>query len=210
MQRREFAKNLLFGTGAVCTLGLQNARAALHPRSKSALYAVLARVEGTADNERWLRIERCQGDGCATPRQVRVNIEALGFPSSFRGMAIDAMFDTREGLRPFRVASFQPGQASPISKPLGFDADSAGLAGFRAELAGAAPGEMVLTSAALLSASRPTLAPGRYLLALGAGEHPINIEALPVPRQAGMPIVDASGRELPFAYLGFSVQPLAG
>ena len=210
MQRREFARTLLLGTGAACSFSLPSAFAARSTTVKLPLRAVLAKAEGAVDNPRWRRIEDCGGDVCVASRRVRVAIDALGFPSSFRPLVVDAMFDTREGIKPFRVATFQPGQLSPASKPFSFDVDSAGLAGFRAELCGLTQGEVTIAGSALLSASRPVLAAGRYLLALSDLEDRIEVGAFSVPNQAGIPLVNANGHEPLFAYLSFSVQPLVG
>lgn len=208
MQRRDFVRTALFGSGAVCSLALPSAYAALNRDERSPLRTSVARLETRDGSSRWRSLEHCSSDTCSAAQRVRVAIDALGFPAVFRGLAIDAMFDTQAGLRPFRIASHQPASLSPISKPFSFEADSASLAGFRAEHADTDPGSMAVAGSALLGSSRPVLAGGRYLLVISR-ELPLpDIESLAVPLHTADPIVGADGNAAGFGWLTFSVHPL--
>lgn len=206
MQRREFARTLLLGTGAACSLSFPAAYAAINAGPRAALRTVLARAEVATSGQRWRPIELCSSGACPAPLRVRVAIDSLGIPGSFRALVVDAMFATRDGLKPFRVATFQPGAVSPASKPFAFEVDAAGLAGFRIEHANADPGNASVAASALLGALRPTLDAGRYLLAMSDTGVP-DLGALPVPPEANQPVVLSTGDNLPFAWLAFSVQP---
>lgn len=207
MQRRDFARTLLLGTGAACSLSLPTAYAALDSGARTCLHAVLARADMAAGGMRWRPIEDCASGTCPAPRRVRVAIDSLGFPGSFRPLVIDAMFATRDGLRPFRVATFQPDAVSPLSKPFAFEADAAGLAGFRIEHASTVPGAVRIAGSALLGARRPVLDAGRYLLAMSDTVHAPDVSALDVPLDSAQSLFAASGDDAPLAWLAFSVTP---
>jgi hypothetical protein len=206
MQRRDFVRTALIGGGAALTLALPAASAALSPRVDRSLRSRLARLDTDAGVSRWRPLEHCSSEACAAPERVRFTIDALGFPSAFRAVAIDAMFATPEGLHPFRMASHQPDSLSPTSKPFSFEVDSATLAGFRCEHRGTAPGAVEITSSALLGHRRPVLAAGRYLLVVSDQEHAIDIESLPEP-MASAPS-HAAENAADFAWLAFSVHRL--
>ncbi|HMM66070.1 MAG TPA: hypothetical protein PKC03_03925 [Dokdonella sp.] len=207
MQRRDFARALLLGTGAACSLSLPTAYAALNGGSRTRLHAVLGRADATAGGPRWRAIEDCASGACPAAQRLRVAIDSLGFPVRFRPLVIDAMFATRDGLKPFRVATYQPGAISPVSKPFAFEVDAAGLAGFRVELAGTVPGDARITGSALLGASRPVLDAGRYLLAMGDTGHAPDLGMLQVPLDAAQSPFDAAAGDAPLAWLAFSVTP---
>lgn len=208
MQRREFARTLLIGTGAACSLALPAAHAALNAAGKrSRLHAVLARAEGVDGGLRWRPIEQCTSVACAASQRVRVVIDSLAFPLTFRPLVIDAMLATRDGLKPFRVATYQPGAVSPVSKPFAFEVDTSGLAGFRVEHANAMRGDVSVAGSALLGTKRPVLAAGRYLMLMGDTEHAPDVDILPVPAEAARPVADAPADALAFAWLAFSVMP---
>ena len=208
MQRRDFVRTALFGTGALCSLALPSANAALRSEGQRELRVALARCESRNGASRWRALDQCSSGECTTPQRVRIAIDALGFPSTFGGFAIDAMFDTQAGLRPFRIASHQPASLSPTSKPFSFEADSAGLAGFRAEHAERVAGAITVGSASLLGPSRPVLDAGRYLLMMTRDSRAQDLEALVVPDSSTHPIVAANGEETRFGWLTFTVHPL--
>lgn len=208
MQRREFARSLILGTGAVCTLTLPGMASATHVEDPS-VSAVLARLEGPEGQLVWRNIEHCSSSACTAPRRVRLAIEALEFPVSLGSVAIDAMFATQGGLRPFRVAVFQPGTVSPVSKPFSFEVGNAGLAGFRIEHTASNNGRTAFAASALLGAARPVLAEGRYVLALAGNGSSIDLRTLDVPHQPNQPLLLRSGATPAFAYLAFAVQALA-
>ncbi|MEO8458954.1 MAG: hypothetical protein ABI451_00355 [Dokdonella sp.] len=139
---------------------------------------------------------------------MRITIDALGFPDMFRSVAIDAMFATHHGLKPVRIATFQRGAVSPVSKPFAFEVDGAGLAGFRAEHAGSDADVVAIASSALLASARPTLTPGRYLLALTTASNGIDIDSIGVAADPAASVVDKTGNAPAFAWLSFSVHPL--
>jgi hypothetical protein len=207
MQRREFARTLLLGTGAACSLVLPTAHAALNAGKRRHLHAVLARAEQAGGGLRWRPIEQCTSAACAASQRVRVVIDSLGFPASFRPLVIDAMLATHAGLKPFRIATYQPGAVSPLSKPFAFEVDTSGLAGFRVEHANALGGEVSIAGSALLGARRPALAAGRYLMVMGDAEHAPDVGVLPVPAEAARSVADAPADALAFAWLAFSVTP---
>lgn len=208
MQRRDFVRSALFGTGAACSLVLPSAYAALGTGAKNPLRTELARLEQQGGIARWRSIKHCASDACLAPRRVRITIDALAFPADFGALSIDAMFDTSAGVKPFRVASHQPQSLSPSSKPFSFEADSAGLAGFRTEYADAASGSSMVCASPLLGASRPVLAAGRYLLVVARDADMPDIESLS-PRSEGADSIAARhGVEMNAAWLSFSVRPL--
>ncbi|MBL0163785.1 MAG: hypothetical protein IPP82_09150 [Xanthomonadales bacterium] len=210
MQRRDFVRTALFGTGAACSLALPSAYAALSRSAAPLLHTSLARLEGSDATQHWRSLDQCSGDACAPPQRVRLRIDAIGFPSEFGALAIDAMFATDEGLRPYRIASHQPDSISPSSKPFSFEVDSATLAGFRAELAGTTSGSLAIASSALLGRVRPVLAQGRYVLALSAHGQSVRFDSIDVPADPGHELRDRSGGECDFAWLTFSVDSQIG
>ena len=136
-QRRDFVRNSLFGTGAALAFALPYGRAVLNARtrfdSESELRSMLARVESSAAHQSWRLLDQCADDTCAAASRVRIVIDSLNFPQTFRALRIDAMFATVAGIKAFRIASFQPGAVSPASKPFAFEVGAAGLVGFRSE-----------------------------------------------------------------------------
>lgn len=210
MQRRDFVRTALLGTGAVCSLALPSAYAALNTHSQKPLRTALARLETRDRVSRWRSLDRCSSEACSAPQRVRVAIDALAFPTHFGALSIDAMFDTHAGVKPFRVASHQPDSLSPSSKPFAFEADSAGLAGFRVEHAAVSTGSSSVCASSLLGATRPVLAAGRYLLVISRDEGMPEFESIGAPESAAHPIVDAGGNDPHFAWLTFSVQPQIG
>ena len=208
MQRRDFVRTALFGTGAVCSLALPSAYAALQNDSRSTLRIALARLETRDGVSRWRALEHCSSGACGAAQPMRIAVDALAFPTEFGGLAIDAMFDTHAGLRAFRIASHQPASLSPTSKPFSFEADSAGLAGFRVEHAGPEGGPMTASGVPLLGPSRPLLDAGRYLLVVASDLRAPDFEALAVPQHVGYPLIDADSGNTRFGWLTFSVHPL--
>ena len=210
MQRRDFVRTALFGTGAACSLALPSAYAACSSDMRNPLHMRLARASTRDGFAQWRSIERCGSEVCAAPQSVRITVDALAFPVDFGALSIEAMFATNAGLRPFRIAGHQPGSLSPSSKPFSFEADSAALAGFRAEHVEASTGSSGVCASALLGAARPVLAVGRYLLVVSNVSDSPDIESLPVPSHAAESIVTGHGGDAHFAWLAFSVQPLTG
>jgi hypothetical protein len=208
MQRRDFVRTALLGTGAACSLALPSAYAAIGNAGKYPLRTELARLEEQGGTARWRSIERCASDACTAPQRVRISIEALAFPVGFGVLSIDAMFDTSAGVKPFRVASHQPQSLSPSSKPFSFEADSAGLAGFRAEHVDATSGSTRVCASPLLGASRPVLAVGRYLLVVANDAGVPDIESLSTPSADSDLIAMRNGVEMDAAWLSFSVRAL--
>ncbi len=207
MQRREFARTLLIGTGAACSLALPTAHAALNAGKRPRLHAVLARAAEAGNGQRWRPIEQCTSVACAASQRVRIVIDSLGFPATFRPLVIDAMLATRDGLKPFRIATYQPHTVSPISKPFAFEVDTSGLAGFRVEHANVMPGDVSVAGSALLGAMRPILAAGRYLMVMGDADQAPDVAVLPVPLDAAQPIAETTTDAQAFAWLAFSVKP---
>ena len=210
MQRRDFVRTALLGAGAVCSLALPSAYAALNADSGKSLRTMLARLDARDGISRWRSLDRCSSDACSAPQRVRVAIEALAFPASFGALSIDAMFDTSVGVKPYRVASHQPQSLSPTSKPFSFEAGSEGLAGFRVEHTDATTGSRSICASALLGASRPVLAAGSYLLVISSDAGMPDIDSIGIPESTAHPIVGADGNDPRFAWLTFSVQPLIG
>lgn len=208
MQRRDFVRNALLGTGVACSLALPSAYAAIGNAGKHPLRTELARLDEQGGTARWRSIERCASDACTAPQRVRITIDALAFPEDFGVLSIDAMFDTSAGVKPFRVASHQSQSVSPSSKPFSFEADSAGLAGFRAEHVEATSGSTRVCAAALLGASRPVLASGRYLLLVARDAGVPDIESLSMPGEDSGLITTRDGIEVNAAWLSFTVRPL--
>lgn len=209
MQRRDFLKTTLVGAAGVGALAVP--AAALHAaRAKPAarpLQALLARAAGVDEAAYWRPLAQCGSDVCAAPARVRISVDHLQFPEGFGGLVIDAMFATTGGILPFRMASFQPDSLSPLSKPFVFEAAAAGLVGFRAEHAAAGDGSLSVAGSPLLGAMRPTLAAGRYLLALG--HDPIDLAAIAVSADRSRPVIGRDGVEPAFGCIAFSVHALA-
>lgn len=208
MQRRDFVRSALFGGGAVCSLALPSAYAALKNDAGHPAQTKLARLEARDGIAQWRSIERCSSDACAAAQRVRITIDSLAFPATFGALLIDAMFDTSAGVKPFRVASHQPDSLSPSSKPFSFEADSTALAGFRAEHADALSGSSSVCAASLLGASRPVLAAGRYLLVISKDANPLAIESMATPGEDLNFVPTRNGEEANFAWLSFTVRPL--
>lgn len=208
-QRRAFVRNSLLGTGAALSFALPCGRGALNARtnfdSDSELRSMLARAESSAAHQSWRPLDQCVNDSCAAASRVRIVIDSLNFPQTFRALRIDAMFATVAGIKAFRIASFQPGAVSPASKPFAFEVDVTGVVGFRSEHAGANPGEISVTGSALLNQERTVLSPGRYLLALSTSAEPIDPSRLAVAVDPGWPIAHHDGTSPGFAYVAFSV-----
>jgi hypothetical protein len=210
MQRRDFVRTALLGTGAACSLALPGAYAALAANTETILHSSLARLEGDDALKHWRPLDLCSSEACALPQRVRVSIDAIGIPSTFEALAIDAMFATDEGLRPYRIAGYQPDSLSPLSKPFSFEVGSATLAGFRVEHAHSGSAARAIASSALLGKERPVLAQGRYLLALSAQTRPIRLDSIAVPGEAGQALRNRAGGVCDFAWLTFSVIPSLG
>lgn len=205
MQRREFVRSALFAGGAACTLGAPSAFAAGQGEPRSVLRSILARLDTDATAPRWRALDECSSASCGAAQRVRVAIDALGFPATFRALAIDAMFATHAGIRPFRIAHYQPDSLSPASKPFSFESDSSALAGFRIEHAAEHGGSLAMASSATLGSARPVLAAGRYLLLIGDGEALPDVAALAAPAHATDAPVPRSFGDPRFAWLGFTV-----
>ncbi len=210
MQRRDFVRSALFGTAALGSFTLPLAAVGAAADGERPLMSRLARLEPGVGGARWRSLEHCSSDACAMPERVRLRIEALGFPAARRAIAIDAMFATPDGLRPFRMAGFQPDSLSPASKPFAFEVDSASLAGFRCERQGTQPGAIAVASAALLGPARPHLAEGRYLLVVGEQASAFDFDALPIPAATAARIEQSGGPSTAWAWLAFSVQRAIG
>lgn len=209
MPRRDFLRTALVGAGAAGALAIPAVRAAQRSNAASGLHARLARAEGDGDAARWRLLDQCGSTACVGPTRARVSIDHLQFPAGYGALAVDAMFATDHGIRPFRMASHQPESLSPISKPFAFEVDASGLAGFRAEHVGIGVGTRAVASSALLGAARPALDSGRYLLLLAReGELP-EVDAIAVPAQAAAPVPTRSGGAPTFACIAFSVTRLA-
>lgn len=174
MQRRDFARTLLLGAGAVCTLTAPVSRTALAAGTKARLHAMLARERSQTGRTRWQPIDSCRSDTCAIASRIRVDIESIAFTPTLRPLVVDAMLDTHAGLRPFRIASFQPDSHSPASKPFSFEIERSGLAGFRGELVGDQDTALHIGSVAALGPARPALDPGRYMLAFAESARDID------------------------------------
>jgi hypothetical protein len=168
MQRRDFARTLLLGAGAACTLGTPVSRTALAANASRNLHALLAREQTRDGLQEWVPIEHCVAEACVFPSRLRIDIETIDFVATGEPLVVDAMFETHAGLKPFRIASFQPGSFSPMSKPFSFEFAHASLAGFRGELGSRSEGTLRIGGVAVSGPAHPALAPGRYRLALGA------------------------------------------
>lgn len=212
MPRRDFLRTALVGAGAAGALAIPAVRAAQRSDAASGLHARLARAEGDGAAARWRLLDQCGSTACVGPTRARVSIDHLQFPAGYGAFAVDAMFATDHGIRPFRMASYQPESLSPISKPFAFEVDASGLAGFRAEHAGI-DGALHVASSALLGAARPALDEGRYLLVLAreADSPDVDaiVDAIAVSAQAAAPILTRDGQAPAFACIAFSVTRLA-
>lgn len=204
MQRRDFVRTALFGTGAACSLVLPSAYASLNRKAGQPLRTALAKLRSNADCARWVPIEQCSDGVCDLTGNLRVEITGLGFPQHFRSFSIDAIFDTTAGLRPFRIAQYQPGAISPASKPFSFNVASASLAGFRVEHANADSVAIEAAGAALLGPGRARLATGEYLLLTMADERAVDVSSLPTEGALA-----PAGADATFAWLRFRVQAQA-
>lgn len=204
MRRREFLQNSLRGAGAVVAASLPVPLWAVAPATVPGLS--LARLEGEGAQRRWQALHTCAA-ACGGPARVRIDIDALAFAGSFASVAIDAMFVTDAGLTPFRIAAFDRGAVSALSKPFGFEAARDGLAGLRVErrLDGDVPSQGV-ASAGLLGGIHAELAPGRYLLALAADGQPVRLTDIGVTDVAGDAVTLRDGSVPPFGYVAFSVR----
>jgi hypothetical protein len=194
MQRRDFARTLLLGAGVACTSGTPFSRSAIAATADRSLHAQLAREQFSSGLRQWVPIERCRTVACAFTAKLRVDIETIDFGSAGEPLVVDAMFETHAGLKPFRIASFQPGSLSPLSKPFSFEITHASLAGFRGELGTRSKGSVRIAGVATSTSAHPTLSPGRYVLSL-----------------AGRTTDRARTASLPVAKLIFSViDPMVG
>jgi hypothetical protein len=198
MQRRDFVRTALFGSGAACALALPSAYATLNRNSTPPLRIALAQLQSNADSARWTPIEHCVSAACDMTGTLHVQITALGIPQHFRAFSIDAMFDTTAGLRPFRIAQFQPGAVSPTSKPFSFGVTSSSLAGFRIEHAGADALAVEVAGAALLGPRRAAIEEGEYLLLATADEQAVDVSSLSTDLGLG-----SAGADAAFAWLRF-------
>lgn len=207
MRRREFLYNSLRGAGAVVAASLPIPLLAAAPATVPGLS--LARLHGDGAQRRWQAVHACTA-ACSELPRVRIAIDALAFPDTFQSVAVEALFSTEAGLRPFRIASFDRGAVSPISKPFGFHAARDGLIGLRVERRLAAdplvPG---IASAGLLSATQTQLAPGRYLCMLAADRDAVHLDNIGVPADAAAAVTLQDGRAPRFGYLAFSVHAAA-
>ena len=150
----------------------------LQPR-EAPLRTQLAKLESTGALARWLPIEHCSSGACDPGENLRVQINALGFPMHFRALSIDAMFNTIHGLRPFRIAHYQPGSLSPASKPFSFNVASASLAGFRVEHALANSAAVEVAGSALLGQTSRSAQHRRLHAGGSVAERAMDISAVP-------------------------------
>lgn len=202
MQRREFIRSTLLASGAACALGAPTVFAGRLQQREAPLRTHLAKLESKGSLARWLPIEHCASGACDPAEELRVRITSLGFPRHFRALSIDAMFNTTHGLRPFRVAHYQPGAVSPVSKPFSFTVASASLAGFRVEHTVADSAAVDVAASALLGQHRAALTTGDYLLLASVAERAMDISALPTDA-----VLAPAGEDAAFAWLRFSVHP---
>lgn len=170
MQRREFARTLLLGAGVACTLGTPASRLAFAANATRRLHAQLAREHTRDGVAKWIPVAQCVGEACAPASRLRIDIESIDFMPIGEALVVDAIFETHAGPRPFRIASFQPGGLSPLSKPFSFEAAHTSLAGFRGELGSRDGDSLRIGGVAVAGPAHPALVPGRYRLALARGE----------------------------------------
>ncbi len=204
MRRREFLQNSLRGAGAVVAASLPVPLLAAASATVPGLS--LARLEGEGAQRRWQDLHTCAA-ACGGQARVRIDIDALAFPDAFASVAVEAMFVTDVGLTPFRIAAFDRGAVSPVSKPFGFEAARDGLAGLRVErrLDGDVPSHGV-ASAGLLGGIHAQLAPGRYLLALAPDAQSVRLADVGVTDVAGDAVTLRDGSVPRFGYVVFSVR----
>lgn len=202
MRRREFLKNSLRGAGTMAALSLPLPLLAAMPATASGI--TLARSVGEGRAARWTALSACSAV-CAGSERVRIDIDALAFPDDFDAVAIDAMFVTADGLQPFRVASFHRDAISGLSKPFGFEAGRAGLAGLRVErrLRG---GETGVAVSSLLGGAHAEVGAGRYVLAVNPADTALSLAEVAVPATPSDAVVLRDGSAPAFGYLTFTVR----
>ncbi len=207
MRRREFLQNSLRGAGAVVAASLPVPLLAAAPATVPGLS--LARLEGEGAQRYWQALHTCAA-ACGEQARVRIDIDALAFPDAFESVAVEAMFVTDAGLRPFRIAAFDRGAVSPVSKPFGFEAARDGVAGLRVErrLAGDVLSHGV-ASVGFLGDVHAQLAPGRYLLTLNANVRPVRLADVSLPDVASDAVTLRDGSAPQFGYVVFSVRAAA-
>lgn len=205
MRRREFLQNSLRGAGTMAALSLPLPLLAAIPATVSGV--TLARCVGEGHAAQWSALAACPA-ACSGAERVRIDIDALAFPDGFDAVAIDAMFVTDDGLRPFRVASFHRDAVSALSKPFGFETGRAGLAGLRIERR-VRDGEAGVAVSSLIGGVHTEIAPGRYVLAVGSGDADVSLADVAVPVQPADAIVLRDGSVPAFGYLTFTVRAAA-
>lgn len=207
MRRREFLQNSLRGAGAVVAASLPVPLLAAASATMPGLS--LARLEGEGARRYWQALHACPA-ACSEHTRVRIDIDALAFPEAFESVAVEAMFVTDAGLRPFRIAAFDRGAVSPVSKPFGFEAARDGVAGLRVErrLAGDVLSHGV-ASAGFLGGAHVQLAPGRYLLTLASDARSPHLADVSPPDADSGAVVLRDGNAPPFGYVVLSVRAAA-
>lgn len=210
MQRRDFLRTALASAGAAGSLAIPAVHAARRAEAQPTLHALLARAEGQGgDTVRWRPLDQCGSEACAASTRVRISIDRLQFPAGFGALAVDAMFATAHGIRPFRMATYQPDSLSPASKPFAFEVDAVGLAGFRAEHADVSGEALAVASSPLLGVARPALAGGRYLLVLARDGDRFDVDSIAVSAHPADAVLAGDGNAPAFACIAFSVHRLA-
>ena len=202
MRRREFLQNSLRGAGTMAALSIPLPLIAAIPATVSGV--TLARCVGEGPTAQWAALTDCEAV-CSGSERVRIDIGALAFPDDFDAAAIDAMFVTENGLRPFRVANFRRDAISALSKPFGFEAGRAGLAGLRIERR-LRDREAATAASSLLGGVHTEIAPGRYVLAIGSGDAAVSLANVAVPAQPADAVVLRDGSVPAFGYLTFTVR----
>ncbi|MBL8297026.1 MAG: hypothetical protein JNN30_01655 [Rhodanobacteraceae bacterium] len=167
---------------------------------------VLARYEVFGLQHRWQALDACAA-ACRKASRVRVDIDALAFSDPFDRVAVDGLFATANGPAPFRLATFQRGAVSPLSKPFGFESPDDGLAALRVTQSVA--GRQQEREIRVLGGAHAQLAPGRYLLLLSPDGSPLALEQIAVPEQVGGAVTWRDGRDLALGYVAFSVSAAA-
>lgn len=203
MRRREFLQNSLRGAGTMAALSLPLPLLAAIPATVSGI--TLARCVGEGRAARWTELTACAAV-CSGAERVRIDVDALAFPDGFDAVAIDAMFATEDGLRPFRMASYRRDAVSAASKPFGFEVGHAGLAGLRIERQ-LRDREVGVAVSGLLGGIHTEIAPGRYVLVVGSGDAAVSLADVAVPAEASDAIMLRDGRMPTFGYLTFTVRP---
>jgi hypothetical protein len=202
MRRREFLQNSLRGAGTMAALSIPLPVLAAIPATVSG--ATLARCVGEGPAAQWAALTACAAV-CSGSERVRIDIDALAFPDDFDTVAIDAMFVTDDGLRPFRVANFSRDAVSPLSKPFGFETGRAGLAGLRIERR-LRDRETSVAASGLIGGIHTEIAPGRYVLAVASGDTDVSFAEVAVPAQRSDAVVLRDGSVPAFGYLTFTVR----